>query len=107
MTDNTPRDRVVRYLKTHSRRSIPGTITLDARGTVSGDQALYASDIGDLLAENADAVVRAKKAQELAEAAAALLDRDTETEGNAEQPYYNNVSAALAAFRAALGEGTA
>ena len=95
MTDNTPRDRVVRYLNTHSRRSIPNTITLDAHGTVSGGQAFYASDIGALLAENSHALVRAKKAQELAEAAAALLDRDTETGGNAEQPYYNNVSAAL------------
>jgi len=103
MTDNTPRDRVVRYLKTRSQRRFPNHI--DAHGTMSGDQVLYASDIGALLAENSDALVRAKKAQELADAAAALLDRDTETGGNAEQPYYNNVSAALAAFRAALGEG--
>jgi ribulose-5-phosphate 4-epimerase/fuculose-1-phosphate aldolase len=53
----------------------------------------------------AAALASAEAAEKLAAAAAVLLNRDTETGGNAEQPYYDNVSAALAAFRAALRNG--
>ena len=40
-------------------------------------------------------------AEKLAKATDALMERDTETSGSAEQPYYDDVDAALAAYRAA------